>query len=106
MLEKKLRDLNQSLENGGNLQQIAKALYDMYNNDEITELSIVSADLVCDSIRIAAEKNNLMSIANLVNDITDFSQQFYYEDGYSNYSDLTKDNLECILYDLIKEMEE
>ena len=106
MLEKKLRDLNQSLETGDDLQQIAKTLYDMYNNDEITELSIVSADLVCDSIRVAAEKNNLMSIANLVGGITDFSKQFYYEDGYSNYSDLTKDNLECILYDLIKEMEE
>lgn len=99
-----LKEMQQSLkEDSGfnNCQAIAKSLLSMGYADDI-----VMTYQICHDIADLAQNNQLTSIHIKISGITDFDAEYYYENGYANYEDLTADKLENMLYDLIQEMEE
>lgn len=98
-----LKEMQQSLkEDDGfnNCQAIARSLLNMGYGD-----GIMMTYQICRDIADLAENNQLTSIHNKISGITDFEAEYYWENGYANYEDLTAGRLECMLYDLIQEME-
>lgn len=99
-----LKELQQSLkEDDGfnNRQAIAKSLLSMGFAE-----GIVMTHQICQDIANLAQSQQLTSIHIKISGITDFDAEYYWENGYANYEDLTAGRLECMLYDLISEMEE
>lgn len=65
--------------------------------------SFVTLDRLDKKIKHLYETNisNVKSVYFLLKNITNINELYYYIDGYGNYNNVSRDNIECALIDLI-----
>lgn len=76
---------------------------DLYREDnyDATQVfaSIVPYSTVVSVMATQLDAENLLTVKNLIKNVTDFNAEFYYEDEDGNYRDITKEDLDDLLSD-------
>ena len=62
--------------------------------------SIETKESVCGHLVYEADRCNLGSVGNLIAGIKDFNAQYFWIDGYGNYSNISDDHMETLMYDI------
>lgn len=66
---------------------------------------ITTAEGICKRLEKEAREGNLQSIAILLHDITDYTQEIYGVDGYANYYTLTVEDVDDWLGSIIGDLD-
>ena len=92
----------------GTVQERAQKYFNLFWSDLYREgnyyatqvfAPIVPYSTVVSVMATQLNAENLSTVKNLIENVTDFNAEFYYEDGDGNYRDITKEDLDDLLSD-------